>query len=229
MTEAEGCPSCNTAEDVNDEKTETGDPSQTAIRVTYQPYDIGWGCTYRSGQMLVLNTIGGTCPGPPLRKFALWAGPVEVAHWLQSCDPEHIGLGLSLDWDLCLIPMRLGMDAIESRYLSILRKLILHSKCSGAICGVDRRSYYLHRLKKGTDVAYCVDPHLVRLQNIDRVSVDEMIQIGLSSLAPSLCLGFSSLSNEEEKEDLQSELNKLPIHLPVPSDTIGTNDVMDIE
>lgn len=74
-------------------------------------------------------------------------------------------------------------------------------------------SYYLHHIDND-NIAHCVDPHVIRISNIDKVGPDNLLRIPVKDLAPSLCLGFK-VENPELRSLFASLLRLVPLSGPM--------------
>jgi len=187
------------------------------VRVTCNNDDKGWGCCYRSGQMLVANSIGAILNIIPTPKntqaFGRHTGPNSIAHLLsdQSKDIAVVRSGSVIPPSrLLLVPMRLGMNCIEARYIDIMEKMITKPSFSGAIIGEGNSSYYAHAWNKQTREFICVDPHCIKDDNIDKIEIAQCIRICMFSMAPSMCLAFLD-SNNSCRKSLQKYFDILPL------------------
>ena len=191
------------------------------IRITYQPSDAGWSCTYRSAQMLTANALGHMGVSPPAINeagFGEWIGPVFAAHLARKRVGSHeiriVDSQTTLreieacEARLLLVPMRCGVDAMDPTYAKTVTRLANFPGFCGAVGGVGRRSYFVAKITR-EGVALCIDPHRVRLRNVDVVSESDLIRIPLRRFAPTICLGFLRISRLARP--LLHHVRKLPL------------------
>lgn len=180
------------------------------IRYTYECYDAGWGCTYRAGQMLVANSVGGRPRPPPVwgdPGFGARRGHVHVAHYLASEHP-HVCVWPSVAARLVLVPIRAGVARVEPRYWPRLLELFACPYFIGATVGLGSGSLYMHRADDRR--AYCLDPHTIGLRARGTVSEAALWSVALDRLSPSMCLGFMAVP-ADLWNGIRAVLDRLPI------------------
>ena len=151
-------------------------------------HDVGWGCTYRSGQMMLANAFWkhgrmdvasvltlfqdifsapfSLCNIVPT--FGKWGSPSTVACRMARVRPSPVPIRLVGNGSACntngntaeilLVPIRLGKDCIESTYIPRLQELLDFPGCIGCICGRGNQSFYA--VQQDRQIKY-LDPHFM--------------------------------------------------------------------
>lgn len=134
---------------------------------------------------------------------------------LSKPDVEKNAKGGS-DWKplFLLVPLRLGMQKINSEYVDGLKHFFTLKQCVGAIGGRPNAAYYFVGAVEN-DLIY-LDPHILqtttgpitRHTSLETYSVKAAERMSISSADPSLCLGFLC-HTEAEFEDLTVQLQAI--------------------
>jgi hypothetical protein len=200
--------------------------------------DSSWGCTLRNFQSLVLSFTAQNDNKKSLKDMynnelsivniieqgqmeaGKWSGPIKVALTLSKTLPFIKMYSQEIkptQDDLILVPMRLGMDKLETMYHSELSKSIVSKSFVGMVCGKGGSSLLVNGVDKSSGTLMYLDPHYFRASNVNenfRVPLGQWKkELTFEELEPTVVVAFRG------DKELNELLSAFPIYSSNVTDT----------
>lgn len=164
-----------------------------------------------------LQQIALTGAASEKRAIGEWFGPNTMAQVMKRiCHDKSLGLSIHVAMDsvvskkdvreeisrkceapvLLIIPLRLGLDTVNSVYISSLKQFISRSECVGIMGGKPNQAHYFIGMQETNDATWLLylDPHTTqnyKLEDFDQsIHTDQMCWMKADRIDPSLAVGF---------------------------------------
>lgn len=174
------------------------------------------------------------------RKVGEWFGPNTMAQVMKKiCHDKSLGVSVHVAMDsvvskaevkaelerkdsnvpiLLIIPLRLGLDQVNTVYINSIRYFLKSKECVGIMGGKPNQAHYFVGLQDTNDTTWLLylDPHTTQSFNHEEfnksIHTRQMCWMKANRIDPSLAVGFK-FSNYEEFESWTQKI-KEESHMP---------------
>lgn len=164
-----------------------------------------------------------------LAKTTLIHSPLNNSFTIEIIENGLIPKNLNINQPtILLIPLRLGIDALDPRFNSHLYILFTNSLFKGIITGKQNSGYYLIGIDSNLNIYY-LDPHHTQDINDIEYYSNTINKLPLKEIDPSMTLIFS-LQNNKDLEDI-CELfdNKDGLPIKIIDEYIDNNNEINVD